>query len=507
MLYSLFRFFAMFIISSVSLLITLILTYPQQDHPYSWNKEGIVFKLTRDYAKYDIRWFTSNDKILVVVETNGVDSIAFYFIDLKRLEVIDSVKFSFNSKLIDILTAFDVEKNRDTVFVFFSQFIGTPPANISLGNSLWYLKADLKNRKYSVENLFTYDTTKRYSVWHIDAEYDNEYNNLYIFWNYSGDGFRTRYKVRKNGDWSDTSGIVYIYKVGSAQVYGWDLPLYSDLLIDNTGKFHTLGLRSGIEHGLSTDSGKTWNGQEISPGNALFERKLLVDYNGNLHAFFSVGTRNEFGGFGPPTSIQHAFSTDGGKTWSAPIDITKSLPSPKIIGLSFDAVVDSWNRVHLVFDAEIKGVGYIYHTYWNGRRWSDFQKLDFSYMGGIVQLNVDEYNNLHLVFSSKPAHGLVYAVGTPLNAPEQPKYFKIYPNFPNPFNYKTNIKFTLSKQAYVLIKIYDITGKLITTLMDSDKKPGTYQIEFNASNLSSGVYFLEFNVDGIREFKKLLLIK
>ncbi|WP_140945468.1 T9SS type A sorting domain-containing protein [Candidatus Thermokryptus mobilis] len=62
-------------------------------------------------------------------------------------------------------------------------------------------------------------------------------------------------------------------------------------------------------------------------------------------------------------------------------------------------------------------------------------------------------------------------------------------------------------RKHISLKIYNIEGRIITTLVSSNKKPGTYKIEFNASDLSSGVYFAELTVDRQKEIQKMLLIK
>lgn len=498
------------IIAIVAVLFSLLSSQFYQDE-YFWTLQGVAFKrLFTYYYNYDIRWKILPGEILVVAETNAIDSISFYFVDLKKLQLIDSVKFSFNTKIIDITGTFDVEKKQDTVFIFFTKLVGSwqPKGWGPDANQIVCLQADLKNKNYLLTEIFTHDTTTRNSVLFLDAEFDSENKDLYVFWTVFGTKeFGSFYKIRKNGVWSDRYSISYTRWLGSVQIIDIVLPNAFDLLIDEMGKFHVVGIYGGIQYGLSLDSGKTWNSQNIYSTNVLDKIKLLKDYSGTLHLLFSLGSPTEYGGYGLPDKILHSYSTDGGKTWTNPADITRSLPTPKVVGLSFDAAVDSWDRVHLVFDAEIKGIAYIYHTYWNGRRWLDFQKLDFTFEGGIVNLNVDEYNNLHLVYSSKRGGGLVYSTGTPQYYIEIPKSFKIYQNYPNPFNTETTIQFSIYKYAHVIARVYDTTGRLIATLIDSDKRPGTYQLKFNGSNLSSGMYILEFDIDGVKEFKKMLLIK
>ncbi|MBK6773674.1 MAG: T9SS type A sorting domain-containing protein [Ignavibacteria bacterium] len=62
-------------------------------------------------------------------------------------------------------------------------------------------------------------------------------------------------------------------------------------------------------------------------------------------------------------------------------------------------------------------------------------------------------------------------------------------NYPNPFNPVTNLEFGISKSGFVSLKIYDVIGRELFTLVNESKQPGYYKIKFDAGNLSSGVYF------------------
>ena len=93
-----------------------------------------------------------------------------------------------------------------------------------------------------------------------------------------------------------------------------------------------------------------------------------------------------------------------------------------------------------------------------------------------------------------------------------PFNFYLYQNFPNPFNPTTKIKFKIPGQArndnmMVTLKVYDILGNEITTLVNEEKQPGTYEIEFDGVNLSNGVYFYQLTAGSFVETKKMVLLK
>lgn len=88
-----------------------------------------------------------------------------------------------------------------------------------------------------------------------------------------------------------------------------------------------------------------------------------------------------------------------------------------------------------------------------------------------------------------------------------PKNFILFQNYPNPFNPSTTIKFSLPKMSFVTIKIFDITGREVATLLNGFKDPGTYSINFNAGSLSSGTYFYKITSENFVQIRKMLLLK
>ena len=91
-----------------------------------------------------------------------------------------------------------------------------------------------------------------------------------------------------------------------------------------------------------------------------------------------------------------------------------------------------------------------------------------------------------------------------------PTEFSLSQNYPNPFNPVTSIKYSVSSIENVTLKVYDILGNEVATLVNEDKSPGTYEVEFGVaqiSNLSSGVYFYQLKAGNFVETKKMVLLK
>jgi len=88
-----------------------------------------------------------------------------------------------------------------------------------------------------------------------------------------------------------------------------------------------------------------------------------------------------------------------------------------------------------------------------------------------------------------------------------PAKFELVQNYPNPFNPSTTIKYQIANNSYVSMKVYDILGKEVATLVNATLKAGQYELQFNASSLTSGVYFYKIIAGNFTDTKKMLIIK
>lgn len=88
-----------------------------------------------------------------------------------------------------------------------------------------------------------------------------------------------------------------------------------------------------------------------------------------------------------------------------------------------------------------------------------------------------------------------------------PPRYLLSQNYPNPFNPSTKIQYSISSQQNVTLKVYDVLGKEVATLVNDEKPAGTYEVFFNGSNLSSGVYFYKLQSGSFVETRKLTLLK
>jgi hypothetical protein len=103
--------------------------------------------------------------------------------------------------------------------------------------------------------------------------------------------------------------------------------------------------------------------------------------------------------------------------------------------------------------------------------------------------------------------GVSVALSGGAQAAGMPKSFSLAQNYPNPFNPNTEISFALPVASRVELTVYNVLGQTVTTLVDGDMPAGEHIVSWNASSVSSGVYFYRLSTNGFVETKKMMLLK
>ena len=128
-------------------------------------------------------------------------------------------------------------------------------------------------------------------------------------------------------------------------------------------------------------------------------------------------------------------------------------------------------------------------------------------------LYILDENYLWAVGDSNSTKGIVFRTTTGgalfvnQTGTETPINYKLEQNYPNPFNPKTNIKFDIAKSEFVTLKVYNILGKEIETLVNDKLSSGSYEVKWDASQYPSGIYFYNLQAGNFSETKKMTLIK
>ncbi len=137
-------------------------------------------------------------------------------------------------------------------------------------------------------------------------------------------------------------------------------------------------------------------------------------------------------------------------------------------------------------------------TLWGWRRglWRDEQ--------GAYLISSNNVERPALIWLREYLDSVVVSVEEELALPQN---FELFNNYPNPFNPTTNIKYNVSKQSHVALRVYDVLGRVVKTLVNDMQSPGQYTVTFNANNLASGIYFYRLEAGDFVKTKKLILMK
>ncbi len=127
---------------------------------------------------------------------------------------------------------------------------------------------------------------------------------------------------------------------------------------------------------------------------------------------------------------------------------------------------------------------------------------NYSYTDEGVQNGEYQYRIKQIDFDGSYKYSKIINVNV-----NQPIEYSLSQNYPNPFNPTTNIKYSISSKQFVTLKIYDVLGNEVKTLVSENKESGNYTVKFNASNLASGIYFYRLKAGNFSSVKKLILLK
>jgi photosystem II stability/assembly factor-like uncharacterized protein len=232
----------------------------------------------------------------------------------------------------------------------------------------------------------------------------------------------------------------------------------------------------------STNSGSSWtvvsegSGVSINPGKIYF-------YGLNLGFKYSyIGT-----------SVYFTRTEDGGNYWTSLPSLTTQL----IRCFYFVNTQTGW----MVGDNSV-----IKKTENGGNSWTD--------QVSPVTANLKSVYFVSPLFGwiAAGSSGLLKTVSggvTSVNkqSNEIPVNNELIQNYPNPFNPSTNIKYRISNNSFVTLKIYNILGKEKAILVNEKQSPGTYEVSFDGNKLASGIYFYKLETEGFSEIKEMVLIK
>ncbi len=229
--------------------------------------------------------------------------------------------------------------------------------------------------------------------------------------------------------------------------------------------------------------GPDWTGYVRPNGGRQQTNHFPIDYpsigvtpNGDLHCVFTVArTDTSVQGFNYYT-VAYTKSTDGGATWTAPT----LLETNNQLDFRYPSIAE--------FNPNDNFVDIVYQQ--------DLLPGSSAFSDNAPITRAQLLHRRLSTLSTRDNRGVDVA-----------KAYRLEQNYPNPFNPTTNISYVLPKAENVSLKVYDVLGREVATLVNEVKAAGAYTVPFNASNLASGVYFYKLQAGSFVQTKKMMLVK
>jgi hypothetical protein len=303
----------------------------------------------------------------------------------------------------------------------------------------------------------------------------------------------------------------------------------------------------------STDGGASWNvqenafdmnginGQLTGKGNIRVNGlpRMAIDMSGGpRHGWiYIITTQRNLAPAGSDPDVILNRSTDGGLTWSQGIRVNQDPLNNGAIQYFPAIEVDKYGGVNVIFyddrntTSDSTGV-FLARSDDGGNTWREFEISDHNFkpvpLAGLQQgyqgdnIDITSANeklwpvwmdNSTGVYQIWTAPIEISSVGVDDRNDQLPLAFELKQNYPNPFNPSTNISFTINEPGLVTLKIYDVLGNEITSLLNEHKEAGEYSIIFNISEagsksfLNSGIYFYRISQNGKTDTKSMVLLK
>lgn len=259
--------------------------------------------------------------------------------------------------------------------------------------------------------------------------------------------------------------------------------------------------------GTATSSAKITTGYSLSTGTSSFTISMWLN---NLPT--PATTRYLFGDLGPSFRcfVGGVAPTNGAilrGTGVTDVNIPNIFPGPTVIHIVYDSATSTVK----IYKNGVFSNSVVQAAPFNFTNGTGFTVGGYSTSAGLEGL-MDEFRFYKRALDSSEIAatwnvnlGNITAI-TPVST-QIPETYSLSQNYPNPFNPVTKINFEIAKQGLVTLKVFDMLGRQVSELINGFKPAGQYSVDFNAANLSSGVYLYRLEVNGYSNVKKMILIK
>ena len=273
---------------------------------------------------------------------------------------------------------------------------------------------------------------------------------------------------------------------------------------------------------LTTDGGFTWqqrtNGMTDYPTRCAFFLNYNTGYCGSGHSLYkttnagiswqlniafsnaisSIFFLNENTGWAGQAGYFIEHTSNGGSNW-----ISQSLPplaqSDTYVILFFDSLKGyAGDGINAIFKTNNGGLNWGYQIDTGGQK-------NISFVDSLHGWTTPMYSGF--VEHTTNGGGSISYVGIINISNEIPEEYKLFQNFPNPFNPSTKIEIDVPQRSLINIAVYDVTGREVVTLINEELAAGKFSVTWDASNYPSGLYFCRLTSDKFTETRKMILLK
>lgn len=332
----------------------------------------------------------------------------------------------------------------------------------SAGNSV-YLNNLIGNKD---NNVFLDDSS---NMWHSPVALNYDYNSGTYYKEYLGNYYSDGIHTGSNGiggiyflDTADTDNYQLIDTCGNYYLKAWWLNEDDKMYINDAGK-------PGGSVTVSSYGAHIWKSDGIAVADINFPAN--GSWTGQL--VFASAPANG-----------HTFTLEIGSTLGGN-DFTASGPVATIIG-------------------DGSSTNFSFETDTSSFTWQSGKYLALRIKSNDAEYAIRTGGGWSFITSPKDSIGYILPVK---DNPEIALDYSLGQNYPNPFNPTTIIEYSVANTGNVVLKIYDILGREVETLVNEQKQAGNYRVEFNANNLSSGIYFYTMRAGNYVNTKKLIVLK
>lgn len=298
---------------------------------------------------------------------------------------------------------------------------------------------------------------------------------------------------------SSGGGFVYILKNNGTILNGWPKQtnwwVYGPPVLGYINGDNVIDIVVGdqVGSGIPTDyvygwdkDGNVLNGFPIGPINAVNNQITLADLDNDNQLELLIDDNTQTAGMGKYLVYNHEGTPNN--DWTLSTTGTSFFNMPTLADINGDGRLD---LVGAGFTAGGSNQTYVY--VWNTNQPYNAART----VNPVWQFNV-RHNGVY---------GDNNLVGINETSVEIPDGYLLNQNYPNPFNPVTKISYQLPEAGSVSLQIYNVLGKLVTTLVNERQNSGTFEVQFDGKELSSGVYFYRLNANGISILKMMTLLK